>query len=266
MIPGCSTEPAVSILFWNPIIRGDRWDVASPPGNRETTCPRRAAEALPKVEGASYCSTTNPNSCVRNVRRSVRRPTSCRPRSTHSARAECVLRGQASVPMPTDRRTFLTQLFGFVVGIAGALHLGSASAARRGHSSANLLGGGDVIAVTAGRVPGEIETAVDGAAGGRAIIFTNLTEWDIETEVIPPDSGPSTTLLRSSWSLRVPIFGSPGNGAFARLAHRRHSRRLSDHRFRKLIAFCPLGTHRAEVHPAGSLLAKRVRTPYRCAM
>jgi hypothetical protein len=107
--------------------------------------------------------------------------------------------------MPTDRRTFLTQLFGFVVGIAGALHLGSASAARRGHSSANLLGGGYVIAVTAGRVPGEIETAVYGAAGGRAIIFTNLTEWDIETEVIPPDSGPSTTLLRSSWSLRVPI-------------------------------------------------------------
>ncbi len=76
-----------------------------------------------------------------------------------------------------------------------------------GIHSANLTGrGGYVIAVTAGRVPGEIETAAlwQQPGEGRSI-FTNLTEWDIETEVIPPDSGPSTTLLRSSWSLRVPI-------------------------------------------------------------
>ena len=51
---------------------------------------------------------------------------------------------------------------------------------------------------------------------------------------------------------RVGASGAPEN-----------SRRLSDHRFRKLIALCPLGTHRAEVHPAGSLLAKQARTPYR---
>jgi hypothetical protein len=107
--------------------------------------------------------------------------------------------------VPSDRRTLLKQLFGFGIGIAGAFQVGSASAARRGHSSPNLVGGGYVIVITEGRFPGEIETAISPAGGGRAILITNFASSDVEVEIIQPDSGPSTYLLRSSWSLRVPI-------------------------------------------------------------
>ena len=105
-----------------------------------------------------------------------------------------------------NRRTFLKHLIGFGIGVTGAVRVGSVSAARRGYSSSSLSTGGYVIVITDGHFPGEIETAISRAiVGGRAIVLTNFSTSDVEAEVIQPDSDPSTYLLRSGWSLRVPI-------------------------------------------------------------
>ena len=110
----------------------------------------------------------------------------------------------------SNRRTLLKQLLAFGIGAAGAIHSGSASAARRGHAAPDLITGGYIILVSDGDRPGVIDTAVSVSGGGRAIIFANLLSWsDIEVELIQPDAGQSTYVVQSKWSLRVAI-DAPG--------------------------------------------------------